>query len=518
MRTAIADEKDHLDEVLFTGHSLGGALAQVACLNAYLDSLADRPLAAVHDKLKCVTLAGPHPFAKKDYASDDARLSQAQKSKQAAALAWMAANCLNVCNNDDLVPRLPGVFSYVVDALKRAPRVGLMVGPYRAANLDIAKILAGLQDGLGLQRFETTSATVFVGHAEKPGGNRLPPREAHLRLKEHRGTDPLHEGVKNYMSGQVLSKVADHSVLIYVDRVYKTLSAEDGIFGHDVFITVGAVQEMSMPVNNGGGCYDGQVQAGSPHGKGIRVFGSGACYQGEWKADNFHGEGVMTYTDRMRYEGQWKAGQRHGLAVTTDADGKSYVGEWKADAPHNGKAVYKYPDGRVYAGEWQDGFKVKGVTKFPDGSRYEGEFQAGTMHGTGVFTWPDGQRYEGDFQADKMHGMGVLTLPDGRSYEGEFQRGRYDGEGVMTWSDGGRYEGHWKAGDYHGRGVMTYKDGERYDGQWQLNEMHKGVLTFPSGNRYEGEFQANKFHGKGVLTLASGEVQNGEFKAGKFIG
>ncbi len=80
--------------------------------------------------------------------------------------------------------------------------------------------------------------------------------------------------------------------------------------------------------------YEGNMENGKEHGRGIYIWPNGDSYEGEFKAGEFHGQGIETLADGTRYEGEFKNGKRHGQGVKTSADGTRYEGRFKAGEFH----------------------------------------------------------------------------------------------------------------------------------------------------------------------------------------
>ena len=113
LRTAIAGIES--DEILVAGHSLGGALSQVASLFLWREyqtqgsPLYNRDLIA--SNTRCVTFGSPAPFVEKK--SND----HIAKRLRTHARVWMEKKCVNFVNNNDPVCRLPFDPSFALNIL-----------------------------------------------------------------------------------------------------------------------------------------------------------------------------------------------------------------------------------------------------------------------------------------------------------------------------------------------------------------------------------------------------------------
>lgn len=93
------------DEILLAGHSLGGALAQIAMLFLWRE-LHNQERIAHH--AYCVTFGSPAPFAIAKPCDEAQRLPEQAKT-------WMKERCVNFVNNNDPVPRLPFAPDFVAE-------------------------------------------------------------------------------------------------------------------------------------------------------------------------------------------------------------------------------------------------------------------------------------------------------------------------------------------------------------------------------------------------------------------
>lgn len=145
----------------------------------------------------------------------------------------------------------------------------------------------------------------------------------------------------------------------------------------------------------GDGTYTGQLEAGSPHGRGTHVYGGGAVYDGEWNHGTFEGYGTFKWTDGSVYTGDWHENCYHGDGVMKYSNGVTYVGKWE-NGRRNGHGVMVYSDGAVYVGNWtSDEINGDGIMRYKNGSAYEGQWYMGKYHGRGKLSYSDGTVLEG---------------------------------------------------------------------------------------------------------------------------
>lgn len=74
--------------------------------------------------------------------------------------------------------------------------------------------------------------------------------------------------------------------------------------------------------------YEGEMQNGSPHGKGVMSFREGEKYVGGLRNGRPDGQGVLETAEGDRFEGEFKDGRPHGRGVLTTAEGFRYEGTW----------------------------------------------------------------------------------------------------------------------------------------------------------------------------------------------
>ncbi|MBX3325206.1 MAG: hypothetical protein U0223_12060 [Nitrospira sp.] len=132
----------------------------------------------------------------------------------------------------------------------------------------------------------------------------------------------------------------------------------------------------------------------------IKTFGDGAQYEGQMQDGAPHGKGVMRWPDGRRYDGEWRSGKRDGVGIMSLPDGGKFEGHWK-----NGK-----PEG-TERWEWPDGRKFRGSSDDPGKGQW------------GLLTWPDRQSFYGPLRDFKPHGEGKTTLPDGSRFNSVWENG-----------------------------------------------------------------------------------------------
>ena len=101
--------------------------------------------------------------------------------------------------------------------------------------------------------------------------------------------------------------------------------------------------------------WSGPCMNGKAAGSGRLVFRNGeGVYDGAMQGGKMHGRGVLDWANGFRYEGELRDGKQHGHGTLTQANGASYVGGWREGRPH-GQGTYTQADGTTFEGDWRDG-------------------------------------------------------------------------------------------------------------------------------------------------------------------
>ena len=104
------------------------------------------------------------------------------------------------------------------------------------------------------------------------------------------------------------------------------------------------------PFTWSGACVDDKAS-----GEGRLVFRGGeGVYEGPMQAGKMHGRGVFEWSNGFRYEGELREGKQHGYGTHVGANGERYEGGWREGRPH-GQGTYVEGDGTTYEGAWRDG-------------------------------------------------------------------------------------------------------------------------------------------------------------------
>ncbi|MFZ6692682.1 hypothetical protein [Undibacterium sp. SXout20W] len=280
-----------------------------------------------------------------------------------------------------------------------------------------------------------------------------------------------------------------------------------------MFVPVVIAQEQAQ-VFSDGSRYQGGIQNGNMHGKGLMIWADGGRYEGDFVNGSRTGKGVYRWASGDEYSGDFLNNLLHGQGTLTWANGNRYEGDF-VSGQRTGKGKYTWKNGDGYEGDFVDGRKQgKGVLRWQNQQRYEGDFQADQRTGQGTFYWPDGSRYEGEFKNNERSGQGKLFFSDGNRYEGTLLSGVLNGKGSYFWTNGSRYDGEFVDGKRNGKGVYQWQDGRRYEGGF-LNNMRTGYGVFTDNNyRYEGNFEEEKQHGAGVEQWQNGSRYEGNFSHG----
>lgn len=223
MLEAATEEADKgATSLLVVGHSLGGALAQIAALliwqRAANDSDESLRLRLMMNTW-CITAASPMPFM-------PARVEVGGLSdeKQRAARAWMQERFHNYVNNNDPVPRLPGQLDFMEKLLRGCGPI--LVGP--GVNGAMARInplrafVKARRELPALEGYSAMGRLSFVGHdAQAPCFDLAPDSpEALGYLRALREPDPSNPGgLANWYSGGVSDAVQEHLLPAYRARM-----------------------------------------------------------------------------------------------------------------------------------------------------------------------------------------------------------------------------------------------------------------------------------------------------------
>ena len=101
--------------------------------------------------------------------------------------------------------------------------------------------------------------------------------------------------------------------------------------------------------------WSGPCMNGKAAGSGRLVFRGGEGeYDGAMQGGKMHGRGVLDWANGFRYEGELRDGKQHGQGTLTQANGARYVGGWRDGRPH-GQGTYTQADDTTFEGVWRDG-------------------------------------------------------------------------------------------------------------------------------------------------------------------
>ena len=213
---------------------------------------------------------------------------------------------------------------------------------------------------------------------------------------------------------------------------------------------------------------------------------NGEVYEGFIENGKAHGKGIHIKLDNYRYVGFFHEDQKHGYGEETNPNGTVYKGEFFLNR-HQGKGCLTLPDGSCYDGDFFDN-KFSGTGRFTwaNNELYDGEWSDDKKHGKGVYTYEDGQEYHGDFINDIPHGFGELRKPDGTVYKGFWDSGIPIGVGLGM-KDNMKTVGHWQNGDFTGWGNTN------------LSKEHENVATVPDDPNHVKQIADNLDMFRGYL-------------------
>lgn len=326
---------------MLCGHSMGGALAQVtaALAYSYANKWRNSPPAEcseqekrIHvlltkamrslltEKLSCVTLAAPQPFANPS-SEELAKWTQLRTDAFKETMTWMDKHLVNYVNGNDLVPRVPGNMDFVIDMLKNAPwmRVSLRFLPtpglyaFQAADL----VQQWEKSCKQLKLYRPVEQTVYIGHASQSDLMTSIPKDPEV-VKISRMAGWYDACAASY----------DHQVTTYVDRIHLKRGVKSRLFGYQHGIWM------------------------------EKVFPRGRRLEGVWGPDGTfsHGvkEEVFPNPNRRRFEGHFRPdGTLSSGAMIYGKGTAREEGDWGPLALRRGVIIHPderwevYPDGTV---------------------------------------------------------------------------------------------------------------------------------------------------------------------------
>jgi len=204
----------------------------------------------------------------------------------------------------------------------------------------------------------------------------------------------------------------------------------------------------------------------------------GGKYEGDVENGVPHGRGVLTYSRTgHKYEGEWRNGKAHGRGVATGVVNETVEQEIQAFYKQNKKKINI--DYSVKENTSNESPTTQNPLVPRGHFRYEGTWEDDEMSGQGVFTFPNGDIYDGDWKNDEPNGNGMYCwAATGDKYLGSFQKMHRSGVGSYLFFNGNRYEGNWFQDMKNGKGTETFANGNKFDGYWVRDMRHGEALYF----------------------------------------
>jgi len=245
MKDALDCPDANWDWVVLCGHSLGGALAQIAALLLHVETRQT----GNDFKVACITFAAPTPFAP---LRAEQLGSSAQGRAQAESLKWLQDHSTNYVNNNDLVPRLLSNVDYVVESLSKCGRLYLCVGPpvpglkTSLADINPREVAQYLESKTAiLNQYRPTATMAFIGHTRGQAEKFAPSSEdCQAALRQRLAEDVRHHGKglkdhgANWYSGGLKRALADHDMQVHIELVYTSLQmhgwSSSKVWGYDL--------------------------------------------------------------------------------------------------------------------------------------------------------------------------------------------------------------------------------------------------------------------------------------------
>jgi hypothetical protein len=315
--------------------------------------------------------------------------------------------------------------------------------------------------------------------------------------------------------------------------------------------------------------YQGQIQDGIPHGKGIWHYPNNTFYIGQFLNGKRSNEGKIIRktngVEEIEFEGTWKNDRPwDGKGQFIHKDSSIFVGTF---VNGNRKQGTYYTANAIEHGVWgnnylKEGFEIKWIKPPTNYSNYtfsinhniklpewlapelkeqllnsqhhcirEGSWRSKRVplkdsHKTSewLFTGnaanirlfdrfhPEQQYFTGEIKDNLMIQGRLNFTSEGSCYEGEFQNNQPHGYGVFTHSSNTVWEGYFENGLQLTRGKVTFKDGEIQEGTFQNNHLNgQGKIITPDGEIQEGIFE-NYLLMQGKIITPDGKILEGIFE------
>jgi len=210
--------------MVITGHSLGGALAQIASLKIMLAAMTKKEglKKEIMEKPCCVTFAAPSSFKPLQCPDDET------KCKQEEWITQLGKHVHNYVHNNDIVPRLPGHAQFIENVLQQQGSSSALkswtgITPMQKVLVDLFRMF---MDALPvLEGYIHTATTSFIGHAAARDQQFLSPAAAESYILEINSREEVQEDSSMSLAHKpdLKSCVGDHDIAKYRKYVERTL-------------------------------------------------------------------------------------------------------------------------------------------------------------------------------------------------------------------------------------------------------------------------------------------------------
>jgi len=195
MRRAIQDSMvQGITKLVVTGHSSGGALAQIATLKIMLGAEETEPeeLKRIMANVQCVTFGAPNSLKPLNVQALDVEVSpDAIEERQQSLLKQLENQIRNYVNNNDVVPRVFGNFGFIREVASQN-RIAKLLEPTSlqqvistVLNRLMRELRPVLEDG-----YKNIAKTSFIGHEEREEEQSLSPEATAKRMPKVNKPDP----------------------------------------------------------------------------------------------------------------------------------------------------------------------------------------------------------------------------------------------------------------------------------------------------------------------------------------